>query len=82
MRLVGGDGDRARALSWSIWCDKASTPLSGMNLDVSAERGWTFDVPAACPAQWLRLSGASMDISQQVDVTVGDLRLQRVRTGG
>lgn len=81
MRLVGGDGERAKALSWSIWCDKTSTPLSGMNLDVSAERGWTFDVPAGCPAQWLRLSGASVDISQQVDVTVGDLRLQRMRSG-
>ena len=81
MRLLGGDGDRAKALSWSIWCDKASTPFSGATLDVAANRGWVFQVPAACPAQWLRLSGASMDISQQVDVTLGELTLQKVRTG-
>jgi len=81
-RLVGGDGDRAKALSWSIWCDKASTPLSGMTVDAAAAQGWIFQVPAGCPAQWLRVSGTSMDISQQVDVTLGDLTLQKVRTGG
>ena len=81
MRLLGGDRDRAKTLSWSIWCDKAPTPFSGVTLDVAAARGWTFQVPAECPAQWLRLSGASMDISQQIDVTLGDLNLQRVPTG-
>jgi hypothetical protein len=38
-------------------------------------------VPSGCPAQWLRLSGASGDLPQQVDATVSALKLQRVSSG-
>jgi len=43
----------------------------------AATRGWRFDVPSGCAAQWLKLSGASTDIPQQADVTIADLRLER-----
>ena len=81
MQLLG-DPERAKTLSWSIWCDKAAAPVTSVTLDSAAARGWTFKVPADCPAQWLKLSGSSSDISQQVDVTVGALKLERVGGGG
>jgi len=80
MQLLG-DPARAKTLTWSIWCDKALTPLTGVTLDVAAARGWTFQVPAGCPAQWLKLAGSSADIPQQVDVTIGGLKLARATTG-
>ena len=80
MQLLGDHG-RAKTLTWSLWCDKASTPLTGVTLDVAAARGWTFQVPANCAAQWLKLAGSSTDISQQVDVTVARFKLERVPVG-
>ena len=80
MQLLG-DPARARTLNWSIWCDKAPAPLAGATLDSAAARGWTFKVPGGCAAQWLKLSGSSTDISQQVDVTIGALKLERVAAG-
>ena len=74
MQLVG-DQARAHSLTWSIWCDKFEAPIASVNLDVAASRGWSFDVPPNCPAQWLRLSGTSSDIPQQVDVMVASLKL-------
>jgi hypothetical protein len=76
MRLLG-DSVRARSLNWSIWCDKALAPIASISLDASA-RGWQFRVPVNCPAQWLKLSGASGDISQQVDIVIGALRMERL----
>ncbi|MBW0008396.1 MAG: hypothetical protein JO335_11880 [Sphingomonas sp.] len=74
---VSGDPVRSRSLNWSLWCDKASAPISSVTLDAAA-KGWTFKVPKGCPAQWLRLAGASGEISQQVDVTIGAFKLERV----
>ena len=75
MQLIG-DAVRSRSLYWAIWCDMASAPIASVTLDAAA-RGWTFKVPAGCPAQWLKLAGASGDISQQIDVTVGALKLEK-----
>jgi len=76
-----GDAANAKALTWSIWCDKAPTPLAGVTVDVAATRGWTFQIPSNCPAQWVKLAGSSTDIPQQVDVTIGRLKLDRMATG-
>jgi hypothetical protein len=75
MQLLG-DPTRARSLTWSLWCDKAASPIASVTLDKAAS-GWRFEVPANCPAQWLKLSGSSGDISQQIDVSIGGLSLQR-----
>ncbi|HKP33533.1 MAG TPA: hypothetical protein VJT70_01970 [Sphingomicrobium sp.] len=77
MQLIG-DRARARSLNWSIWCDKAPAPIASVTLEAAASRGWSFNVPAGCPAQWLKLSGSSGDISQQVDETIGGLKLERM----
>jgi hypothetical protein len=74
MELLG-DPARAHALTWSIWCDKAAQPLGSVTLDVAAARGWQFDVPAGCGAQWLKLSGTSADMQQQSDLSIGRLKL-------
>lgn len=76
-----GERERAHLLNWSIWCDKADVPLSSITLDKAAEAGWTFRVPANCPAQWLKLSGVSGEVAKQVDVALKSLRLSRTGNG-
>jgi hypothetical protein len=79
MQLLG-DRARGKALNWSIWCDKAAAPISSVTLD-KAVPGWRFDVPTGCAAQWLKLSGASTELPQQVDTTIAKLKLERVAPG-
>jgi hypothetical protein len=81
MTASGNLGD-ARALTWSIRCDKSQTPFAAVPLDVAAERAWTFAVPAGCPAQWLELTGVSSDVAHQSEVTIGKLSLIREQQRG
>lgn len=76
MQLLG-DQAHAHTLTWSIWCDKAGAPIASISLDVAAAHGWSFAVPENCPAQSLRLSGASADMPQQVDVSIASLKLEK-----
>jgi hypothetical protein len=76
LQLVGA-AVRPELLRWSIRCDRSSEPISTAALDTVARRGWTFAIPANCPAQWLELSGRSGDIAQQSDATFARLRLKR-----
>jgi hypothetical protein len=76
-----GNAAQAKALNWSIQCDRAQMPISTISLDAAAARGWAFRVPDGCPAQWLQISGSSSDMPQQSDVTVSGIRLVRERTG-
>jgi hypothetical protein len=80
MQLLG-NAARAKSLNWSIWCDKAEAPIASVTLDAAA-RGWNFNVPADCTAQWLKLSGSSSDMPEQVDVTIASFKLEKGRTGG
>jgi hypothetical protein len=80
MQLLG-DPARAHSLNWSIWCDKAAEAISSVTLDSVAARGWTFQVPAGCAAQLLKLSGVSSDVPQQTDLTIGALKLERAGAG-
>jgi hypothetical protein len=77
---VTGDSARARALNWSIWCDKAAAPIASVTLE-GVRRGWKFTVPSGCTAQWLKLSGSSGDIPQEADITFGQLKLERIGQG-
>ena len=79
MHLLG-EPARAKALNWSIWCDKAGAPISSVTLDEAA-RAWRFTVPSGCPAQWLKLSGSSSELPQQLDVTIANLKLERLVPG-
>jgi len=74
------DAVHAELLSWSVRCDKTSTPIATIALDAAA-RGSTFRIPANCPAQWLELSGRSGDVAQQADLTIGRLSLTREAAG-
>jgi hypothetical protein len=80
MQLLG-DPSRAHSLNWSIWCDKASEPIASVTLDAAAARGWRFEVPAGCAAQWLKLGGVSNDMPQQTDITIAGLKLERAAPG-
>lgn len=80
MQLLG-DPARARALSWSMWCDRAAGPLASATVDAVAARGLRFEVPAGCAAQWIKLAGASSDMPQQIDVTIAALKLEKAGPG-
>jgi hypothetical protein len=80
LRLVG-DPARAHSLTWALWCDKAAQPLASVTLDVAAARGWQFQVPAGCQAQWLKLSGVSADMPQQIDLSITGLTLTKEASG-
>jgi hypothetical protein len=73
---VTGEPSRLRAMSWSVRCDRSATAFSSVRLD-AAIRGWRFTVPPGCAAQWLELSGASSDISQQTEARISGLKLER-----
>lgn len=77
MQLLGDPAPRHN-LNWSIWCDKATEPISSVTLDTAADRGWSFVVPKHCPAQSLKLSGVSSAIPQQSNVTIANLKLEKV----
>ena len=74
---LAGDPARAHSLTWALWCDKAAQPLASVTVDTAAARGWQFKVPAGCTAQWLKLSGVSADVAQQVDLSISGLRLAK-----
>ena len=64
-------------LSWTARCDKSREPIASIGIGDAAARGWTFQVPENCVAQWIELSGRSEDVAQQADVTIGGLSLKR-----
>jgi hypothetical protein len=76
LQLVGSPV-HPEALQWAIRCDKSAEPVAIAAVDDVASRGWTFQIPANCPAQWLELSGRSGDVAQQSDVTITGLKLDR-----
>lgn len=76
MNIVGSPA-HAETLSWDVRCDRSAEPLANAAVADIAKAGWTFTVPANCPAQWLELSGRSADVAQQADVTIGGLTLTR-----
>ena len=76
MQLIGAPS-HPEALRWSVRCDKASDPFAMASVDEVASKGWSFAVPANCPAQWLELSGRSGDIAQQSEIVIGSFNLAR-----
>jgi HAMP domain-containing protein len=76
MQLTG-ERSHENELIWSVRCDKPSNELSRVDQGTAASRGWTFEVPANCPAVWLELSGSSSDVPQPAEATIGALSLDR-----
>jgi hypothetical protein len=74
---LAGSASQPETLRWSIRCDKSSGPLATMRLDQAAARGFAFDIPTGCAAQWLELSGRSSDFAEQAEATIGQLALTR-----
>lgn len=78
MRVQAGS-THPEALVWTMTCDKGAE-LSRITLDQAA-KGWQFQVPANCPAQWIELDGKSADLPQQSDVNISNLILSRGGSG-
>lgn len=81
MQVVGAPV-HPETLRWSIRCDKVQDPIASTAITDAATHGWTFQVPANCPAQWLELSGRSGDVAQQSEVTITGLGLSRMGNNG
>jgi hypothetical protein len=79
MQLVGAPV-HPELLRWSVRCDKSDEPIKSVSIVEAENRGWSFEVPANCPAQWLELSGSSGDIAQGSEATIAALSLIRART--
>jgi hypothetical protein len=79
MHLLGGSS-HPEALGWSLRCDRGQE-VARIGLDRAAARGWAFQVPAGCAAQWLELNGSSSDMPQQSDATIGGLTLSSGGSG-
>ena len=65
---------------WTVRCAAGNAELGRDRLDQAA-RGWTFQVPASCPAQWLELVGSAPDVPRQSDVTIANLGLREGAAG-
>ena len=68
--------EAADALRWTLHCAKGDALLSSLPLTEAVGRGWSFEVPASCPAQRLELTGSSSDLAEQADVTIRSVRLE------
>ena len=79
---VGSKSVDAHALTWSLRCEGSEAPITAIRLDVAASRPWVFDVPSACPAQWLELTGVSSDLSRQSEALIRFLSLAREQRHG
>jgi hypothetical protein len=75
---LSGDAARAKSLLWSVTCANSNATLAHVPLDsAAAATGWPIMVPDNCPAQRLELLGTAPDLPQQVDMSIGNLRLSR-----
>ncbi|MFL6751765.1 MAG: hypothetical protein ACJ8FL_00840 [Sphingomicrobium sp.] len=82
LSLTGPGGTKnADSLQWTIVCTAINRPIDSTPLNAVADRGWSFVVPASCPAQRLELAGSSVDVPQQADVTIRGLSLVREGQG-
>lgn len=80
---VSGDAARAKSLVWSLTCANSNATLMRSPLDAAAAaKGWPFAVPPNCLAQKLELLGVAPDLPEQVDLTIGRLRLTREAGNG
>lgn len=76
MQLAGSSA-HPELLRWSVRCEKSNEPIADIAINEAAVHGWTFEIPANCPAQRLELIGRSADIAQQAEARITDLKLTR-----
>jgi hypothetical protein len=69
----------AGALSWSISCLGAKSPLMELRLGSGGQPAGNFTVPAAgCAAQKIDLVGHLQDSPENSDVQIGPAAIQRI----
>jgi len=78
---VSGDQARARSLAWVVNCAGSGSSLLSLPLGSSNPNG-VFQVPERCEGQFLQLVGHAPELPQQTDVTISDLSLNPVLSGG
>jgi hypothetical protein len=69
------------AVSWRLVCARSKTEIAAFalsNLSYTPRRlSLPFNVPANCPAQWLRLTGTTADLPAAHNVIIADLQVRR-----
>ena len=67
----------ADALTWTLACSTATSPLMSVNVRPDAPARATFTVPAGCEAQTLQLIGHLQDMPQDTDARLGPVTIMR-----
>jgi len=79
---VGEGAPSAKSLAWTIRCLPAAKEIATIGLAAAGKGGaltGTFTIAASgCEAQRLELTGSAPELPEQSDVTIAELRLQRV----
>jgi hypothetical protein len=73
---ASGDLVHGRSVTLAVSCLPANAALLAVPLATSIAGG-SFEVPAGCTAQTLRIAGSASDLPQQADVTISALSLVR-----
>lgn len=73
-------------VAWTVGCASATAgrPLARMALTAESAGAWTtvahaFEIPPACPAQWLRLTSMRQDRRDQSEIQLDDVKIEPVR---
>jgi hypothetical protein len=68
-------------VSWKLECARSKADIATFALnDLSytpRRLNLRFDVPASCPAQWLKLTGTTADLPSAHSLTISDLQVRR-----
>jgi hypothetical protein len=68
-------------VSWKLECARSKADIATIALnDLSytpRRLNLRFDVPASCPAQWLKLTGTTADLPSAHNLTISDLQVRR-----
>lgn len=71
----------AANLRWAVVCARGNAAIGSAPLDRAVREGFSFSVPASCPAQRLELVGSSADVPQQSDLAIRSVSLVREQAG-
>jgi hypothetical protein len=77
---VSGVSPSAKSLSWVVSCMPTSRKLTSIGLAAAKGGVLTADFsipPQGCAAQQLALLGAALELPEQVDIAIAELRLSR-----
>ncbi|HEX8442028.1 MAG TPA: hypothetical protein VF631_00105 [Allosphingosinicella sp.] len=81
LTVSGSSPKGGGVVSWTLACARSKTEVATFalsNLSYSPKRlNLPFDVPAGCPAQWLKLKGTTAELPAAHSIIISDLQVRR-----